>query len=741
MAGRCSGVIPAFLVWLLLSPCVGGEEAASPTTKADESLAQRLAREARDSVVLVTVNGRDAQQMQLGAGFIVSAEGLIATNAHVIGEGRPIQVKLADERSFSVTAVHAWDRRLDLAVLKIDAQNLKPLSLADSAQVEQGEAVVALGNPHGLRYSVVSGVVSGVREFDEQKMLQLAIPVEPGNSGGPVLDQEGRVVGVVTRKSAITNNLAFAVESNTLHALLDKPNPVPMSRWLTIGQLDPQQWTPLLGATWRQNAGRIHVEGAGKGFGGRSLCLWDEAPPETPFEVAVSVRLDDEAGAAGLVFHSDGGDRHYGFYPSGGKLRLSRFDGPVVFAWQVLADVPSEHYRPGAWNRLKVRVEKDKIRCYVNDRLAIESDDTGLTAGKVGLAKFRETKAEFKQFQVAKEIPDTGLPPQRMTQVEQTLDQLPDLAALRADDLASLDDVAAPAARLLRDRAEALEKKAQELRRVADDVHSQAVARRLAEVLDGREAGGLAKAALLVALLDNDEVDVDGYLRLLDGMADEIREALPADADEAAKLQTLTKHLFDENGYHGSRTNYYHQANSYLNQVIDDREGLPITLSVLYMELGRRLGLKIEGVGLPGHFVVRHVPADGEPRLIDVFDGGAPMTRRQAEAQVRASAGRPLTEDDLQAADERAIVVRMLSNLLGVAREQDNQEAMLRYLEALVAVRPDATQERGLRAVLRHQTGRRDAALADLDWLLEHQPPGLDLDRIREMREFFESAR
>jgi regulator of sirC expression with transglutaminase-like and TPR domain len=317
------------------------------------------------------------------------------------------------------------------------------------------------------------------------------------------------------------------------------------------------------------------------------------------------------------------------------------------------------------------------------------------------------------------------------------LDALPRLSEIGEVDFAPLAD-AAPASQLLRDRAAALEEKAQELRRLADDVHTQAVVRRLVDVLDRREEGGLAKAALLVALLDDGEIDLDSYLHTLDRMAGEVRQSLPENADEAARLAALTRYLFEENGFHGGRTNYYHRANSYLNQVIDDREGLPITLSLLFMELGRRLDLKIEGVGLPGHFVVRHVPAEGKPQLIDVFEGAKAMSRREAETLALASAGRPLTEDDLKAADERAIVVRMLGNLLGVAQEKDDKEAMLRYLEAIVAVRPDAAQERGLRAILRQQTGRRAAALADLDWFLEHQPPGIDLDRIREMREYFE---
>ncbi len=172
-----------------------------------------------------------------------------------------------------MTAIHASDRKLDLAILRIDAKGLTPLELGDSTTLKDGQAVVAMGNPQGLRHSVVAGVVSGQRDIEGRPMIQVAIPIEPGNSGGPLLDMHGRVHGILTIKSLVTANLGFAVAINTLKPLLKKPNPVPMSAWLTIGALDGEEWQPKLGGQWRQRAGRIIAEGMGAGFGGRSLCL------------------------------------------------------------------------------------------------------------------------------------------------------------------------------------------------------------------------------------------------------------------------------------------------------------------------------------------------------------------------------------------------------------------------------------------------------------------------------------
>jgi regulator of sirC expression with transglutaminase-like and TPR domain len=116
---------------------------------------------------------------------------------------------------------------------------------------------------------------------------------------------------------------------------------------------------------------------------------------------------------------------------------------------------------------------------------------------------------------------------------------------------------------------------------------------------------------------------------------------IPANVKPQMAIETLNKFLFAERGFHGSHDDYYSKSNSYLNEVIDDREGLPITLSVLYIEIARRLKLNVVGVPLPGHFVVRHEPPGGPPQIIDVFDGKL-MSRAEAEKKSKTSpANRP----------------------------------------------------------------------------------------------------
>jgi regulator of sirC expression with transglutaminase-like and TPR domain len=715
---------------VLIAAPPAGTNAIPPLRSVEE-----IAITARASAVTVLHAGRNGAIDGTGTGFVVS-EGLIATSFHVIGEARPLFVQLADGKKFDVVEIHAWDRKLDLAVLRIAAKGLKPLPLGDSGKLAQGAAVVAIGNPLGLRGSVVAGVVSAKRDFEFSEMIQVAIPVEPGNSGGPLLDLHGHVQGVMTLKSTLTPNLGFAMPVNALKPLLAKPNPVPMSRWLTIGALNAADWLPIMEARWSQRGGRILVEGAGKGFGGRALCLSRRPVPSPAYEVAVMVKLDDEAGAAGLAFAADGAEKHYGFYPTGGKIRLTRFDGPTVFQWSILREIATPHYRPGEWNALKIRHEKGKIFGYVNGQLVMEVEDEGLSAGKAGLSKFRNTKAEFKQFQMADKLPSAPAPAVLNADLERELAALAGGIPPSPSLLQALQKQPDANRALLHERAQWMERQAGQLRQMASAIHQESVQTELLKTLaQPEEKADLFHAALLLSKLENASLDFAHYRRELDEMAAQVAARLPKESPPEARLEALSKFLFAENGFHGSRSDYYNRANSYLNEVMDDREGIPITLAVLYMEIARRIGVTgIAGIPLPGHFIVEYRPKGGAGHFwIDVYDGGKKLNKADAAEIVRANTGGVLREDDLKPATKREIIVRMLRNLIGVAARSETPGTALRHLDLLLALAPDAAGERLNRALLRAQSGDKPGAKEDVTWLLDHQAPGLDADRLREL--------
>ncbi len=204
-------------------------------------------------------------------------------------------------------------------------------------------------------------------------------------------------------------------------------------------------------------------------------------------------------------------------------------------------------------------------------------------------------------------------------------------------------------------------------------------------------------------------------------MTCEIRDSLTKEANSAERRDALHRFLFQENGFRGGRAEYYHPANSHLNQVIDDREGLPITLSILYMSLGQALDLDMQGVGLPGHFVVRD--ATEEPQvLIDVFEQGNLLSREDANRLVTNHSGRPLNDADLLPQNVQQILTRVLSNLVGGAGRRQDLSAIHRYCEARVIVDPDSIESRRMRAQVRMMTERDAAALADFDYLIESEP-------------------
>ena len=246
----------------------------------------------------------------------------------------------------------------------------------------------------------------------------------------------------------------------------------------------------------------------------------------------------------------------------------------------------------------------------------------------------------------------------------------------------------------------------------------------------------------MLSRIDNEEVDVDVYLDEVNQLVVDIKSEIADGASEQDRLATLDRFLFEQLGFHGSRTNYYHRSNSYLNEVIDDREGLPITLSVLYMELARRLDLKVVGVGIPGHFVVRFEPEVGDSKLIDVFENASPMTLEVAQATIRARLAGQVDKEEMErlvetflvASPPKAILLRMLSNLRSVAEEDRDLDSILRYLDTAIVIDPDSLENRARRIDMRIRSGRISEALVDIDWMLDKRPEGMDVNQVLQMR-------
>ncbi len=737
----------SFLLLFVPFVCFVGHLPAAPKTAAKPKApaartAADLAETIRPSLVKITQLGREGTD-GIGSGFIVSEDGLIATNLHVIGEARRLQIEMHDGKTHDVTAIHASDTHLDIALLKIDAKGLKPLPLGDSANVRQGDPIVAMGAPEGLGFSIVQGVLSATRDIDGQDMLQVAVPIEKGNSGGPLLDMQGRVLGILTLKSLKTDNLGFAMPVNLLKTLIAKPNPVPMSRWLTIGVLNSKLWQTHLGAQWTQHAGVIKAEFSGAGFGGRALCLSTQKVPEGTFEVATTVRLDDESGAAGLAFCADGGDKHYGFYPSGGKLRLTRFDGPDVYSWTILADVPSDAYKSGEANALRVRVEPGRIICFVNGKQVIESNDTGLRGGSAGLCKFRTTEAEFRSFRIGSDLAEKPLQPEVASKLRSKVEEFIAAASTTDQTLDNLLDNPAAARRVLIEQRRKLEEEVVKLRELEGELHRRAMTKEiLAELVKPEPEINLLRCALLLARHDNPEIEIATYLNSFKAMVAELKDDPEIKQGTVPAVKRLNRYFFEENGFHGSRHDYGSRSNSYINEVIDDREGLPITLSVLYVELASALGVQgVFGVPLPGKFMVGYRDGpEGELQLVDVFEHGKLLTVEQAALDLTDNGHFP--DGALDPTTKQTIVLRMLRNLMGAAFDDTRSvRESLPYLNLVLAIDPQSAAERLTRAQMRQRIGEKAGAREDVSWLIENFPADGPPELMQQLDRWMQSLR
>jgi regulator of sirC expression with transglutaminase-like and TPR domain len=250
----------------------------------------------------------------------------------------------------------------------------------------------------------------------------------------------------------------------------------------------------------------------------------------------------------------------------------------------------------------------------------------------------------------------------------------------------------------------------------------------------------LAQACLMIAQDAYPALDVERYLGDIERLALRLRARMPRGTAAEERIAALNEFLFEDLGYCGNADEYYDPRNSYLNDVIDRKTGIPITLSVLYMELGRRVGLPLEGVSFPGHFLVR-VQVRGGVLVLDPFAGGLPQSEADLRSRLKrvipegVAADVPVAEltldQFLEPASKRQILARVLRNLKAIYRELDKPERMLEVLNRMLVLSPEATAELRDRGYLYHRLECWQPALKDLTEYLELEPDAPDIDDVR----------
>lgn len=242
----------------------------------------------------------------------------------------------------------------------------------------------------------------------------------------------------------------------------------------------------------------------------------------------------------------------------------------------------------------------------------------------------------------------------------------------------------------------------------------------------------LAELALYLARDEFPDLDIEAYLGELQGMAHEARTYLRGDL--ADQVRGLCRYLFHEMGFHGNTRDYYEPANSYLNQVLDRRTGIPISLSLVAMTVGQRAGLAVVGIGLPGHFIAA-AREDDRAVLFDPFHGGRLLSPEDCANLVLQTTGRPfeVTPDNLRPLPGRGIVERMLSNLQGIYLDRRDFGRALRVLERLRQLLPNDPLPRRDLGLCLLQTGQPGPALDHLSAYLATVPQGPDREAVRQL--------
>ena len=246
----------------------------------------------------------------------------------------------------------------------------------------------------------------------------------------------------------------------------------------------------------------------------------------------------------------------------------------------------------------------------------------------------------------------------------------------------------------------------------------------------------LAKAALYIAQEEEADIHPEEYLNLLDAMASEVQKSLPEQQYPLRIIQTINRYLYIDLGFTGNSADYYDPRNSFLNQVIDRRTGIPITLALVYLEVARRINFPMVGIGMPGHFLLR--PDFEEAAIyVDAFNGGEVLFAQDCQARLSEIYGQPveIQPEFFAPVSSKQFLGRMLTNLKAIYLNQGDGLRTLAAIERILLLFPVAPAERRDRGILYYQLGRWTEARLDLQAYLTSIPRAEDAPIIRQLLE------
>ncbi len=256
------------------------------------------------------------------------------------------------------------------------------------------------------------------------------------------------------------------------------------------------------------------------------------------------------------------------------------------------------------------------------------------------------------------------------------------------------------------------------------------------EINQPDEQISLAKAALYLSQYEYPHLDINEYLNTLDLMAEEIGERLSESLYPMKVIQIINQYLFKDLGYRGNTTDYYDPRNSFLNEVIDRRTGIPISLSLVYLEIAKRIDFPMVGIGMPGHFIIRPEFEDAGI-FVDVFNQGEVLFPEDCQKRLEDIYRQPVKLEPhfLEPVSNQQILGRMLTNLKFVYLHRQQFSQALRTIELILLLFPNHPLELRDRGLLYYQFGELNQASQDLELYLAMLPTANDADTIRQLLE------
>ena len=244
----------------------------------------------------------------------------------------------------------------------------------------------------------------------------------------------------------------------------------------------------------------------------------------------------------------------------------------------------------------------------------------------------------------------------------------------------------------------------------------------------------LLRAALTFARIEYPQLDPEPYVRQIEELAQRVVTRIRDASDPAQSIAAINEVLYQEEMFRGNTVEYYSPLNSFINDVLDRRLGIPISLALVYMEIGRRAGFPLFGVGMPGHFLVKHYDVSGQPTLIDTFERGMVVTEEDCRQKVfQLTAGQSTLQPEfLNTVTKRQMLTRMMNNLRTIYLARRDLKRAVQVVDLILVIYPRSPEDVKQRAVLRYNLDDLSGAVADFEDYVKMSPEASDAEEIKQ---------